>query len=191
MNRGKSMIPHPILAQSRPFVYGLCLVLAAGFLFLCFQWSRMSKRGKHKGIRVSPQNSSAGGRHAADLAEFRSVFADKVEAFRKDMLAYQLERLVWKNEFPIATIEKIRTDYGKVLLQPSLYIYEDLNRLHLLEDDLVTVEREWFQKRGSSVPAGELKEEIEKIIFEEEHAKAVHIAKQAMPNGKEFVDYMG
>ena len=192
----KTMIPQPIIAQTKPFVYGLCFVLAASALYLCFQKSRTSKRGKRKGSRLLlsqkalSKGSSADDSHASNLSEFKKIFMDKVEAFRKDMLAYQLERLVWRNDLPVDTIEKIRADYGKVLLQPSLFVYEELKRHHLLEEDLVAIEREWLQKRGYPVPEDKLKEELEQRIFDEEHQKAIQTVKELMPDGQSFVDFV-
>ena len=183
--------------STETIVLTTCAVLAGAFLFYHLQKKQSGKPGKKNGSRIpspAPGKATSGNkpnvdRSRADISEFKKVFADKLEAFRKDMLAYQLERLVWKNQLSAETIEKIRAEYGKVLLQPSFYIFKELNQHHLEEADLNALEQEWLQKRGYPVPADKLKETIEQRIFEEEHKKALEIVAGIMPEGKSVIDY--
>ena len=185
-------------SESGTILLAVCAVLACAFLF-CFCHKRHSGKGGKKNDSTTPSplqkkrglnSNPEGDRSSSDLAAFRIVFANRIEAFRKDMLAYHLERLAGKNHLSFDMIEKIRADYGKVLLQPSLYIYQELTQHHLEENDLVALEQEWLQERGYPVPADNLKDEIEKVIFTEEHKKAVQIAMRIMPDKNDFKDYL-
>ena len=155
----------------------------AAVLFFIFR--KRKKNDPHPTVPSLPEQENQ--KH---LSDFRTVFLDKIGCFQKDMLAYHLERLVWKNHLPTKTIEEIREKYGKVLLQPSFLIYSELNRHNLSADDLRLIEKEWFQKHDRPLPADKPEEEIEKIVFEEEHKKAIEILAQFMPDGEKCIDYL-
>ena len=189
------------LISSKTLILASCTVFAGTFLYFYFQKkSNSGKLRNRKNTRTFGSSTkqsdlqcdcSKANVSAADVSGFKSFFDNKIESFRKDMLAYQLERLVWKNHLSAAAIKKIREEYGKVLLQPSFFIlFEEIHHYHLEEEHLIALEREWLQKRGYPVPEDKLKEELERRIFDEEHQKAIQTVKELMPDGQSFVDFV-
>lgn len=163
-------------------LFSLCFaVIAAVILFFYL-------RSRKKADPISPPAPRTA-QLQDELSDFSIKFSEKLERFRKDMLAYHLERLAWKNHLSLETLERNREKYGKVLLQPSFFIYEELSQHNLSEDDLENVERKWLQEHGYPVPNGNLKAGIEHRVSEEVHKEAIEITASVMPDGEKVVDF--
>lgn len=114
--------------------------------------------------------------------EIQIWFNEQVNEFEKQCIAYGIEIESDRQEISIYVKEELREKYGKVLLEPSLLVYDSYNSKFGFDYEcLEKAINSWLENNSKDIIKSDKQlKQIEKIIFTKSYDKAKSIVTECV-----------